>query len=1190
MAMSLPHGVSRALPLIRSVGGALLAGVAWGVTWAGHAAPAPVTPRPVDFSSEVRPILSSRCLACHGPDDGTRKAGLRLDTRELATKPSKDGRVALVPGQPDASELVRRILSKDPDDVMPPPETHNVVTADEAALLRRWIAEGADYAPHWAWRKPSRPALPRVRNARWPLNGIDHFILARLEAEGLQPSPKADVFTLARRAALDLTGLPPEPDLVDRLANDRSAGAWGRYVDALLESPHFGERWARVWLDIARYADSAGLGSDPLRPNIWPYRDWVIQAFNHNLPYDRFTLDQLAGDLQPGASRDQVVATAFHRNTMTNTEGGTDDEEWRVAAVKDRANVTAQAWMGLTMGCAQCHTHKFDPITQREYYAFYAFFNQTEDNDQPDERPTFALLSDADARRRAALEAAVRDAEAKYQDNGPDYAAERDAWAAEAGRAISWSVATPAALRSGLHPGTTFQPAPDGSVLVGGPNPDRDQYLVTLPIPAGTTAVRLEALADPSLPKKGPGRRAGEGNFVLNDLRAFHDAPAADAKPMRARFIRVEGEGGRRQLALAEVQVLSGGTNVAPAGKASQSTVTYLADAARATDGNIDGNVNATHSVALTLPQENPWWELDLGRELPLDEVVLWNRTDGGGDQLGKARVALLDAGRSPTQEFRITNAPAPMLRLRNPVAQPVALREATADHAQGGFSAAAAIDGNTHRDSGWAIGGALGQDHALAFELSQPPSENTLVTFVLSFSFGEGQNLGRFRFSTTRQATPVRLQPAAIAAVLALPESKRTADQRRVLDDHFRPRSKTRGDAGRALAARRSELDAVRGTPVPVLRELPAASRRKTHVLHKGNFQAPGDEVSAGTPAAFHAWPDDAPRDRRGLAAWLTHPDNPLTARVAVNRFWAQLLGQGLVETEEDFGTQGTLPSHPELLDWLAVTFASPKPQGSGARPDPRAPALGWDIKALMRLIVTSATYQQSSAHRQDLASKDPRNRWHGRAERRRLEAEAVRDQALAVSGLLSRRIGGPSVYPAQPDGLWRAAFNGERTWSTSEGENRYRRGIYTFLRRTVPYPSMATFDAPSREQCTLRRQPTNTPLQAFVTLNDPVFVEAAQALGRAMAAHPAPDVAARIRFGWRKVTGRPPTPSEVARLVALFHDQRAAFHSTEPEARRLATEPIGPLPPGLTPADAAAWTSVGNVLLNLDLVLNRG
>ena len=755
----------------------------------------------VSFARDVRPVLS-KCLPCHGPDDQTREAGLRLDLRDDAVRERK-GRTAtlraIAPGAPEKSEAMRRVLSDDPAEKMPPPKAGRPLSPQEIATLNHWIAEGAPYTGHWAFAPVVRPAPPPVRHAEGATGAIDAFVLARLENTSLAPSPTADRWTLARRVALDLTGLPLSLEETETFAEDPTPDAYTRLVDRLLASPRYGERWARVWLDLARYADSAGYGSDPLRMNIWPWRDWVINAYNENMPYDRFTLDQMAGDLLPNATQAQIIATALHRNTMTNTEGGTDDEEFRVAAVKDRIGTTVQTWMGLTMGCAQCHTHKYDPITQAEYYSFYALFNQTEDNDRPDEEPKLPFPTAAEE----------------------------------------------------------------------------------------TEAARLDA----------------------------------------------------------EIKAMEAGLGTAP--------------------------------------------------------------TD--------------------------------------------ALKE--------------------------------------------------------------------------------------------------------------------------ALKKKKAERAAVKPVAVPILRERPADKRRTTRILVKGNFLSPGDEVQPGTPAAFHPLPDGAPKDRLGVARWLTSTANPLTARVAVNRLWAQLFGIGLVETEEDFGTQGQPPSHPELLDWLAAEFME----------------AGWDQKALLRTIVLSRTYQQSAKASTEGLEKDPRNRLLSRASRRRLDAEAVRDQALALSGLLSPKIGGPSVYPPQPDGLWRAAFNGERTWATSKGEDRYRRGLYTFWRRTVPYPSMATFDAPSRENCTLRRMPTNTPLQAFVTLNDPAYVEMAQALARRVIREGGGTPAERARWALRLALGRPLHEREETALPSLFERARDELSQKPEDAAKLAGDTLGVLPVGSPPAEIAAWTVVANVILNLDGVLTR-
>lgn len=766
---------------------------------AASTCPAADAPKRIDFNSEIRPILAKNCFACHGQDENHREAGLRLDVRDDAVRPMESGETAVVPGDPTHSELIDRITTSNADDRMPPAESGLALTPDQTEKLRLWIEQGANYAKHWSFVKPVRGRFPTVNKSDWPVNGIDYFILARLEAEGLQPSPEADRYALARRVSLDLRGLPPTITETDEFVNDAAPDAYERFVDRILDDSAYGERWARVWLDLARYADSKGYGSDPLR-SIWQYRDWVIDAFNDNMTFDQFTIEQLAGDLLPEPTREKLIATAFHRNTMTNTEGGTDDEEYRVAAVKDRVDSTMQIWMGLTMGCAKCHTHKYDPITQKEYYQFYGFFNQTADNDQPDESPTIDL-----------------------------------------------------------------------------PTPELEEKL--------------------------------------------------------------------------------------------------------------------------------------LGIEHQIAEL--------------KKQMAVMTA--------------------KKPIEEEIAKLEK------------------------------------------------------------------------------------------AKPEIPK----------------------------------------LPVLRELPTDQKRSTRVMDKGNFLTPGEEVTAATPAAFHSFPADAPPNRLGVAQWLLARDNPLTARVAVNRFWGQLFGAGIVETEEDFGTQGELPSHPELLDWLAVEFMDS----------------GWNVKVFLKLIVTSRTYRQSARVSEESLARDPRNRLYSRGPRFRLEAELVRDQALALAGLLSRKLHGPSVFPPQPPGLWQAAFNGrDRNWATSSGEDRYRRGLYTFWRRTVPYPSMTTFDAPSREICTVRRFRTNTPLQAFVTLNDPVYVEAAQGLARRIVRDGGSTPEERVKFALRLCLGRPADEKQIAALAALYRSEFKHYRDNPEPANKIATDPLGPLPEGWDAAELAAWTVVANVLLNLDGVLMKG
>ncbi len=780
----------------------LLIGCVW-VEFAWTQSP----PQPLDFNREVKPILSNHCFNCHGPDAEHRQGGndgLRLDTRDGATE-DLGGYRALSPGKPDESEIIARIRSTDDDERMPPPETGVKLSADEIASLTEWIRQGGEYAGHWSYVKPARSDLPRVKNRAWPRGAIDYFILARLEREGLQPSPEADRHALIRRVSLDLTGLPPTVAQAEAFAADSDPQAYEKLVDRLLQSPAYGEYWARSWLDLARYADSAGYADDPPR-TIWLYRDYVIRSYNANKPFDQFTVEQIAGDLLPDPTTDQLVATAFHRNTLTNNEGGTNDEEFRSVAVVDRVNTTLAVWMGTTIACAQCHNHKFDPISQREYFRLFAFFNNTEDADRRDESPLLSLYSDKQQRRRSELQ-----------------------------------------------------------------------------------------------------------------------------------------------------QELS---------------------------------------------------------------------------RLGETK------GESSPE---------------------------------------------------------------------QPASEQ--------------------------------------------PELKKQ------------------------IETLNKQLADIKPQTVPIFRELVDGKRRVTKIQHRGSFLDLGDEVTEGTPQAFPPLPAEAPVDRLALARWLVDDDNPLTARVVANRYWEQIFGIGIVSSSEEFGARGELPSHPELLDWMATELVRS----------------GWDAKALLRLLVTSAAYRQSSRVTPQLAERDPDNRLLARGPRIRLSAEAVRDQALFVAGLLSPKLYGPPVNPPQPTLGLSAAFGGGVDWKTSPGEDRYRRAIYTTWRRSSPYPSLATFDAPNREVCTLHRSRTNTPLQALVTLNDPVYVEAAQALARRIVREAGPTAADRAAFGIRVCLLREGQGAEVARLVQLYEVSRARFENSPDDAKQLATDPLGPLPAGMIESELAAWTVVANVLLNLDEILMK-
>jgi hypothetical protein len=619
-------------------------------------------------------------------------------------------------------------------------------------------------------------------------------------------------------------------------------------------------------------------------------------------------------------------------------------------------------------------------------------------------------------------------------------------------------------------------------------------------------------------------------------------------------------------------------------GTATQSSTGYGGEAKRANDGKTEGDYFKGQSVSHTQSEKDPWWEVDLGTESDLDRIVVWNRTDSNtGTRLANFRVSVLDAEKKAVWEEMVGPSPSPSVALNPAEGQTVMLRNATADFSQDGMPVEKAIDGD--EKTGWAFAQQVGQRHAAVVETSAAlDSKGKTLVFTLVQAYGQKHTLGRFRISATTQAAPVRQLPSRIETILAKAADQRDEKQRAELTAYFRPLSKSFADLTKQLEGKRTAFGALKPLALPVMRELPEAKRRETHLLTKGNYLTPAEKVEPGLLSDFASFVSaDAKMDRLAAARWLVHADNPLTARVAVNRLWAQLFGTGIVETEEDFGSQGALPSHPDLLDWLAVTFQSPKSVDGFS--------LGWDMKAMLRIMVTSATYRQSSKTTPEMIEKDARNRLLAHAPRRRLDAEAVRDQALAVSGLLSSKVGGPSVYPPQPDGLWKVAFNGgQNAYPTSKGEDRYRRGLYVFWRRTMPYPSMTTFDAPSRESCTLRRVPTNTPLQAFVTMNDPVYVECSQALGRRIVREGGADVQSRVRYGLRLCLGRPPAEAQVQALCALYEQELAAHGADEASAVKLATQPLGPLPEGIgSPAEMAAWTVVANVLLNLDALLTK-
>ena len=1140
-----------------------------------------------DFNREIRPILSDKCYRCHGPDEHERKGGqngLRLDTREGAMEDLGGGGFAIVPGQPEKSELLMRVTTDDEEEIMPPIDGGKKLSAAEVDLLRRWIAGGANYAQHWSYEAPRRVSPPVVEDSSWAKGPIDRFILSQLERVGLRPQPEADRVTLARRVALDLTGLPPTLAEVDAFVADSRPDAYERYVDRQLAKPSYGEHWARAWLDLARYADSKGYADDQPR-SIWRYRDYVIDAFNRNVPFDQFTIEQLAGDMLPNPTEDQLIATGFHRNTMTNTEGGTDDEEFRSSAVIDRVNTTMSVWMGTSMACAQCHTHKYDPLTHHEYFQVYAIFNQTEDADRADEAPLWEFYTAEQKRTRTEAEAEIAALLKTMRATQAGHAAAAETWAAGFPARLEWSTPKPEVLKTGK--GATSTVDDSGRVLItGGPKKATITLDVPVAVGAAITGLRIEALPHDSLPGQGAGGDAN-GNFVVTRVRAS----VKPAEPIRrGRYVRVELPGKNRSLALAEVRIFSGGENIAGRGQAKQSSTEETAEASRAIDGRTAGDV-ASQSVSVTEVGDNPWWEIDLQTTQALERVVIWGRT-GLEPTLGGLRVVILDEQRQPVWEQVGREPPRPSREFNLGDPREMKLGRVAASFAQPEFDETYVVGDQdpklpnlrkrTATKRGWGVAGAAREVQTLSIEPEKPfalaPGERLIVT-IEQQSEREQATLNYFRVGTTTDvgAKEHLALPAPVLAAMRTEAAARSSAERALLLDHYvrhvAPEWKT--EQAR-VATLQNTIDTMPVNTSPIMRELPLGQHRQTHVQLRGNWQALGDEVTAGVPAVFPAMPKGTPVNRLTFAQWLVDASNPLTARVQVNRFWEAIFGLGLVRTSEEFGSQGAPPSHPELLDWLALEFVD----------------LKWDVKRFLKLLVTSAAYRQSARVTAEAFELDPDNRWVSRGPRFRMTAEMVRDQALAVSGLLSSKMHGPSGRPYQPAFGLNAAFGSALDWTTSIGEDRLRRGLYTEWRRSSPYPSMVTFDAPSREVCTLSRSRSNTPLQALVTLNDPVYVEAAQALARLMVGNAGspPD---RVRDGVRRVLARTPSDTETKHLVQLYETALAAFRSEPDQAAALIASPETANESAAAKAsdvpELAAWTAVANVLLNLDEVLMR-
>jgi hypothetical protein len=1161
------------------------------------------------YDRDIRPILSDRCFKCHGPDAAKRQADLRLDVGESA-KAERDGVIAIVPGDVAASEMWRRVNSHDLEERMPPPDSNKrPLDAAERELVRRWIEAGAPYEPHWSFSAPVRSRVPDVEDAHWPRNDVDRFLLARMEAEGVRPSPEADRATLLRRLFLDLTGLPPTPEELEAFLADEGPDApraYERWVERLFtEEPYasrHAERMAIPWMDQARYADTCGIHMDAGR-TIWPWRDWLLEAYRTNMPFDRFVIEQIAGDLLPDATQAQKVASGFNRNHVTTDEGGAIAEEYLVEYAAERTATTGSVFLGLTLGCARCHEHKFDPISQDEFYGLYAFFNSIDEpglySQLPDPLRAFEPFLDVPSAEqladRARLQGELERARAELDAPDPGEDAELVRFLAETGAraGVAWQDATVlAAVSTG---GATLTPQSDGSVLASGANPDVDDHVITLRVQGeGLRLVALEALADASLVNGRVGR-AVNGNAVLSgiEVEAVSVADPRRRLPLRltwawADFEQENGdfrvlnaldpdalgwavdahnrEGGRVALFLSEEPFgFPGGTELVVRLQYRSIYAQHVFGRERLSVGRID-----EAGLALLPEGLSDWYvvgpfpveEREAGYEArfgPEDETRLdRTRNFDNGNQYWTHDPGLDDGRANPL------TAGMGVLYVARRVLAPSARRLDASIGSDDGFQ----IYLDAEREAERRVDRPLAPDQdALALDLA--PGAHLVVFKVINtggeagFYWRDVGRAGELDGDLALALLPSTALDASFAARL-----------RRAWRLSFSPDYRQRAELVVGLEASLTELDqAIPRTMV--MSEL--AEPRATHVLMRGQYDKPDPNrpIARGVPAALGALAPDAPRDRLGLARWLVASENPLVARVAVNRLWELVFGTGLVRTTEDFGMQGEWPSHPELLDWLALEFRES----------------GWDVRNVLRLLVTSSAYRQSSRARPELAERDPENRLLARWPRRRLGAEELRDSALFVGGLLVERFGGPSVKPYQPDGLWQEVAmvqSNTRIYERGAGEDLWRRSLYTYWKRACPPPALMTFDAPTREFCTIRRPTTNTPLQALVLWNDEQFVEAARALA-ARTLDEAVEERVRLERMFRRCTGRAPDEEEHARLAEALAGWRARFAAEPADARALIEVGESPVPMDADPVELAAWSLLANALLNLDATITR-
>ncbi|MGI8966312.1 MAG: PSD1 and planctomycete cytochrome C domain-containing protein [Limisphaerales bacterium] len=995
----------------------------------------PAATRKIDFVKDIQPILKNNCYSCHGAEK--QKGELRWDVKSLALKGGEHG-AEILPGKSAASRMIQLVSGLNPDLIMP--QKGERLTSEQIGILRAWIDQGAiwpdgvdlvkyvDKKDHWAFKAPVSPPIPKTKNLQWIRNPIDAFVLAKMEQEKLHPSPEANRLTLIRRLSLDLIGLPPTLKEVDDFIADQSADAYKKLVERLLASPHYGEKWGRHWLDAARYADTNGYEKD-LPRNIWPYRDWVINAFNRDLPFDEFTIDQIAGDLLPNATIETKTATGFLRNSMLNEEGGIDPEQFRIEGIIDRMDAMSKAFLGLTVACAQCHNHKFDPISQKEYYQLFAFLNN-------DDEPEMEVPDKNQKKKRAAIQKKIAELEDELMAKNSDVPARMSEWESRMRDiAHDWTVLEPAAFYGAV--GTKFIKQKDHSLLALGSSPPNSAYAVSVKTTlTNITGFRLETLTDPNLPSFGPGR-SKNGNFVLS--------------------------------------------------------------------------------------------------------------------------------------EFKVEAAPTDLLQTNQ-----ITFTNATADFSQKDFPVSAAIDGMTTNKTGWGgedLPGRRNRNHVAVFETKTNIgfAGGTILNFTLHQDFGGEHTIGRFRLSAITEKRSLQADPLSKTQreILAVPMEKRSKEQQRQLFSAYRLTDVRFAETTKKIDEEQAKWPEAAKTLVLMNRAEP----RETHIFKRGDFHKPGDLVAPATPAILPPLPKTESPNRLTLAKWLADKKNPLMARVIVNRIWQNYFGQGLVTTPEDFGTRCDGASHPELLDWLATQFMGKN----------------WSIKEMHRLIVRSATYRQSSKIAPEIYAIDQYNRWLERGPRFRVEGELVRDIALSASGLLSHKIGGPSVYPPIPDGVLSLGYGAPMKWETSVGEDRYRRGLYTFWKRSVPYPGLSIFDAPNADFSCVRRIRSNTPLQSLTTLNDTVFHECSQALALRVFKEGGTNDNSRATFAFRLCTGRAPDEIELKQTLSLLDDQQKYFDERTDKALAVALADPKNIPADVNLHKVAAWTMVSRVLLNMDETITK-